>query len=101
MSKCKKVYFANENSAKFYIEKLNKTSLRKVKPVRAYLCEKCLNWHLTSIVSEENRQLIYKDRQIANLKAKIQHLENEIQRLTNKHKKGLSDKAMKVFTAAC
>ena len=102
MRKCKKVYFGNEKSAEYYIDKLNKTSSRKVKPVRAYLCERCLNWHLTSIISEESKQIIHKDRQIANLKAKIKHLENEVQRLTNKVKNGLSDQeAIKVFTTAC
>lgn len=102
MKKCKKVYFANEKSAEYYIDKLNKTSSRKVKPVRAYLCEKCLNWHLTSIISEESKQIIHKNRQISNLKAKLKHLENELQRLSiNKVKRGLSDQATKVFTTAC
>ena len=101
MRKCKKVYFANEKIAEYYIEKLHKTSTRKVKPVRAYLCEKCLNWHLTSIISEESKQIIHKDRQIANLKAKVLHLENEVKRLTNKGKSETTDKAIKVFTTAC
>lgn len=101
MSKCKKVYFANEKSAEYYIEKLQKTSTRKILPVRAYLCEKCLSWHLTSIISEERKQIIHKDRQIANLKAKVQHLENKVKRLTNKGNSKTTDQATKVFTTAC
>lgn len=46
---CKKVKFIDEQSADFYIEKLHKTSKRKLKPTRSYLCDKCLTWHLTSI----------------------------------------------------
>jgi uncharacterized protein YlaI len=71
MNGCTKVYFADEKNANAYIEKLNKTSDRKLKPIRAYLCEKCFNWHLTSIESYENMQLVYKERQIKNLKDKI------------------------------
>lgn len=74
---CGKVYFANEQNALFYIDKLQKTSCRKKKPVRAYLCEKCLNWHLTSIESVENKNAIYIERQIINLKSKILHLQTE------------------------
>lgn len=46
---CKKVKFIDEEFANQYIQKLQKTSNRKLKPVRAYLCEKCLTWHITSI----------------------------------------------------
>jgi len=48
---CKKVKFIDEEFANQYIQKLNKTSKRRLKPVRAYLCEKCLTWHITSIES--------------------------------------------------
>lgn len=75
--KCKKVSFADEKFAQIYIDKLQKTSNRRLIPVRAYLCEKCLLWHLTSIESRENMQLVYKERQINNLKAKVIHLQNE------------------------
>lgn len=82
--KCKKTHFADEKQAQFYIDKLKTTSNRSIKPIRAYLCEKCLNWHLTSIESRENMQLIYKERQITNLKAKISHLQNENETLKMK-----------------
>lgn len=45
---CKKVSFADEQQALFYIDKLIRTSKRKVVPQRTYLCHKCFNWHLTS-----------------------------------------------------
>jgi hypothetical protein len=48
MEVCKKVSFCNEQYANAYIEKLKKTSIREVKPIRSYLCTRCLNWHLTS-----------------------------------------------------
>lgn len=86
-SKCSKVFFADEKFANMYIEKLKKTSTRSVKPVRAYLCEKCLSWHLTSIESNENMQLVYKERQINNLKAKVLHLQNEVEILKLKLEK--------------
>jgi hypothetical protein len=49
MTTCKKVSFCDERYADEYISKLNKTSKRKLKPVRSYLCDKCLTWHITSI----------------------------------------------------
>jgi len=74
---CKKVKFVNEASAMMYVNKLQKTSIRDKKPVRAYLCETCLSWHLTSIESKENMKLIYAKREIANLKRKNLHLIEE------------------------
>lgn len=45
---CRKVSFADEKSANDYLQRLSKTSIREVVPQRAYLCEKCNAWHLTS-----------------------------------------------------
>jgi len=81
---CKKVSFANEFFANAYIEKLQKTSARKLKPIRAYLCENCLNWHLTSIIGFEQERYNNLERQINNLKSKIEHLENENRGLKSK-----------------
>lgn len=78
MEYCKKTRFANEKFANDYIDKLHKTSSRKLKPIRTYLCDKCLTWHLTSISAEKDMQLVYKDRQINNLKKKIIELENKL-----------------------
>ena len=86
-TKCTKVCFVDEKFALRYIDKLNKTSYRDIKPVRAYLCEKCLCWHLTSIESRENREAVYLGRQINNLKAKILHLQNENNYLKKKLEK--------------
>lgn len=47
-NECGKVSFINEKFANEYIEKLQKTSTRQRKPIRAYLCSQCLTWHLTS-----------------------------------------------------
>lgn len=79
--KCGKVKFANESFANEYISILKKTSEREIKPVRAYLCPKCLLWHLTAIESKEGMQLIYKDREIKNLKDKVENLKKEIESL--------------------
>jgi TolA-binding protein len=78
--KCKKVYFADEKTALFYIDKLKKTSIKEKKPVNTYLCPHCLNWHLTSIEPKEVKNITYLNRQINNLKAKIEGLkqQNEI-----------------------
>lgn len=80
---CSKVFFADEKFALQYIDRLKKTSHRERKPIRAYLCEKCLCWHLTSIESKENKEVFYLGRQINNLKKKNLHLqdENEILKL--------------------
>jgi len=78
---CKKVSFINENYANSYIKKLKKTSNRDIKPVRSYLCEDCLKWHLTSIQSNEVTQLVYRERQIKNLKKTIESLNEKIEEL--------------------
>lgn len=51
--KCNKVRFINETMAQLYIAKLKATSNREKIPKRAYLCEHCSAWHLTS--SDENK----------------------------------------------
>lgn len=64
-----------------YIDKLKKTSIRDRKPVNTYLCEHCLTWHLTSIISAETGHIRNLNRQIENLKSKVAHLEAENKRL--------------------
>jgi hypothetical protein len=49
MMPCKKTHFADEKTANEYVKRLQQTSVRKVVPNRSYLCEKCLNWHITSL----------------------------------------------------
>jgi len=67
MDGCKKTYFANEKIAMEYAKRLQQTSKRKVVPNRAYLCEKCLHWHLTSLplAKEESLGKIIQDQQKA------------------------------------
>lgn len=81
---CKKTSFANEESANHYIKKLKKTSTRSVIPVRAYLCEKCHNWHLTSIPTKEQKVIDNLEKHIKNLKLKINKLEKKLQNENNK-----------------
>lgn len=45
---CKKVSFATQADADYYIDKLQKTSTRDKVPINSYLCTKCNCWHLTS-----------------------------------------------------
>jgi len=83
---CKKTYFIDEKNALFYIDKLKRTSCREKIPVSAYLCTKCMNWHLTSIAlvdHKSNMQIVYLKREIDNLKAKILELQNENKSLKN------------------
>ena len=75
--KCTKTAFVDEKSANYCISKIKRTSTAEVKPVSAYFCQKCLNWHITCIESKESRVLIEKDRQLANLKAKMDVLQSE------------------------
>lgn len=82
---CSKVSFADEQQALFYIEKLSKTSKRKVVPQRTYLCHKCVNWHLTSqeqiktydVISQEldelKKELQTKDKLIKSLQETIEY----------------------------
>lgn len=74
MEECKKTKFADQASAMFYIAKLKATSCRDKIPQRAYLCEYCLSWHITSI------KLTPDQRVIANLRAKVDHLKMELKR---------------------
>lgn len=67
---CKKVAFSDEQQANYYIEKLNKTSSRKIIPKRAYLCEKCFNWHLTSKKEGKTYEFLLKENE--NLKKKLE-----------------------------
>ena len=75
--KCTKTAFADEKSANHCISKIKRTSTEEVKPVNAYFCQKCFNWHITSIERKEVTILREKERQIINLKAKIDILQSQ------------------------
>lgn len=83
MSTCKKVSFSDEKQANFYIDKLNKTSVRIDKPVRAYLCHHCMCWHLTSRTKVEldlcaayREEIKKKNEIITKLTRRIHELKN-------------------------
>jgi len=72
---CKKTSFTTEDYAEFYIKKLKTTSKRNVLPVRAYLCEKCFQWHLTHL---QPIDVISFQFEFDKMKSKIIRLENEL-----------------------
>lgn len=93
---CKKTYFADEKIATEYANRLQATSKRKVVPHRAYLCEKCLHWHITSLtqvkennltnqvdaltiaIAKKNKEIAKKDRRIEDLTSEVVKLNNKI-----------------------
>lgn len=62
--KCKKSSFKDQESANKYILKLQATSKRDRIPQRAYLCEKCNTWHLTSKPDYNKVELVSKSENI-------------------------------------
>ena len=50
---CDKIVFPTERDAKFEINRIKNLEQENKKPVRAYECERCSAWHLTSIPHEE------------------------------------------------
>ncbi len=45
---CHKVYYSNESEAKKEIKRISQLTQKNEKPKRAYECDKCSGWHLTS-----------------------------------------------------
>jgi hypothetical protein len=72
---CKKTSFCNEQFAKDYINKLQKTSSRYKIPQRAYLCPDCLNWHLTSHIDGDDLKY---NNMVKNYESQIKNLINDI-----------------------
>ena len=87
--KCKKISFLNEAQAIFYIDKLRNTSTRTKVPTRAYLCQDCLNWHLTSkgAYADENPLIENLREKCKNLEAEIKLKDAEIKKLVKALKK--------------
>ena len=78
---CKKVSFATENDALYYVDKLQRTSTRQRIPNDTYLCPHCLSWHLTSKTNYlvlENSKL---KRDIISLNTQIELLKFENEKL--------------------
>lgn len=89
---CIKVKFSDEKQAMFYVKKLQETSNRDKVPNRAYLCEICFTWHITS--SDEIKQIDFirskYEAKINNLKETIRlrdlKIENQKQQIQNYYK---------------
>ena len=102
--KCNKTYFATEEAALFYIEKLKKTSVRDRVPRRAYLCQNCLKWHLTSSDSKAEfylKKIAKLKQELASRSISIQKLKANIVKLNSKLKaKGKDIKDLKIKLSA-
>ena len=91
---CSKVRFSDEGFAEDYIKVLNRTEKkRSVTPVRAYLCPKCLNWHVTSrkyheeVEFEKLRGLVLELRQKLNVRNKeVNDLNHKIKEYKDKNR---------------
>lgn len=81
---CRKVKFRNEKHTLEYIEKLQRTSIRQYVPVRAYLCDKCMNWHVTARATYGTEQFT---EEIKRLNFIIRGLKIENESLKSKVKK--------------
>ena len=81
---CKKTSFANETLANEFIKKLQKTSHRDKIIKRAYLCELCYNWHLTSLESAESLQISHLKNLLENKESQINNLKKENEKQNNK-----------------
>lgn len=74
---CSKTSFATEKDASFFIDKLSRTSTRDTKPIRAYFCNKCTCWHLTSRHSFESKAITEYKIRISELEKEISQLKSE------------------------
>lgn len=82
---CPKTYFINEKFANDYIAKLKNTSTRIKRPVRAYLCDKCLNWHLTSQTQHQFDVLQQYKKALKNKNLEVAKLQKENKELRKKY----------------
>ncbi len=85
MTECKKTKFINEATAYLYIKKYKETSRRDTIPVRAYLCDQCLVWHVTSrsdyfesLAKKYKYQVRIKKLHIIRLEERIKELKSKI-----------------------
>ena len=85
MMPCSKTHFADEKTALEYVDRLQKTSKRAVVPHRAYLCEKCLNWHITSLPLKKEKSikdaLKKLEETLKGKNSRIKRLERQVGRL--------------------
>ena len=85
MMPCRKTHFANEKTALEYVKRLQETSKRQVVPDRAYLCERCLNWHITSLPLKKEKtikdQLHQLEMKLKEKNGRIKNLEKQVNKL--------------------
>jgi hypothetical protein len=75
---CPKTRFATKADADFYIKKIQANPNKSGKvPVRAYLCNRCQTWHLTSQV-DYVKQAEEQSKEIAALKSENTRLRAEL-----------------------
>jgi len=96
MKPCTKVSFATEAYANVYLSQLSKTSSRSLKPVRSYLCENCLAWHLTSISEYTKKEADY-DILIKKKQNRLNQANNKIKQLED-YKKFQTKEIKRVIT---
>jgi hypothetical protein len=85
---CPKTYFLDEKQAEYYIDKLQRTSAREIKPIRAYLCTRCFNWHLTSEENKGNNHIQYVGQnKFINYEYELKKCNQTIQQLRGINKK--------------
>jgi len=89
---CKKTKFVDEKAAEFYINKLKVTSVRNVKPVRAYLCMKCTTWHLTSKPEIPAKTV----DMMSKLAGKYEHIINEKDAVIEELKNKLKERGLEI-----
>lgn len=102
---CIKTKFVDEKAALFYIDKLKRTSTRINVPKRAYLCPKCLSYHLThrdlypvemppghkeqietltAAIQKRNKRQLALENDVKELKIKLNEANNMITHLKQK-----------------
>jgi hypothetical protein len=77
-SVCEKVRYTSERFALMDIKRIKKISTRDKIPVRAYFCDLCGFWHLTSAKSKNDE---VKDKKILELELTITTLKDEVRAL--------------------
>ena len=84
--KCKKAIFRTQSDADEFIDKINRTSNRKVKPLRSYMCEECLNWHTSSSLDYFDIGLKKAKENLREAQSIIRDKDKEIERIKSEFK---------------
>ena len=95
LKECTKVKFSDEAQAENYIQKFQQTSKNKVKPIRSYLCKKCLSWHITTKPNKYEAERALKEKHETDKEKHPNYIPlsfQEYQNLILKHENELKDK---------